>query len=80
MSGAKRQRLSADAAEWRGRHLPGQPGKIMADPELRRFVERLLPRHTFAEIVARCRERFGAERAPSRSGLSRFWRQKQAGR
>lgn len=62
-----------DARAWRRLHLPGRPSKIGADGAVRRFVERLLPNHIFAEVAAKARARFGAKRAPSKSAVGRYW-------
>ena len=59
--------------EWRRRHLSGRPSKIANDAELRQFVDAALERMTFEAIAAACRERFGWERAPSKSAVHRYW-------
>lgn len=46
---------------------------VYADEEVATFLNRL-PRHlTFSEMAAACLERFGAERAWSRSKIIRYW-------
>jgi len=72
--------LARTAAEWRRRHLRGNPNRFIADPELRRLANRMLPTHKFDDILAECRRQLGPERTPSKSALSRFWRQKKAAR
>lgn len=66
-------RYPASAAEWRALHLPGNPGRLARDPEVRVLVDELLPRMTFAAIAAECRRRFGPDRAPSKSAIGRYW-------
>lgn len=63
--------------EWRRRHLPGRPGKIDGDPEVRAVVDDLLNTCTFDQIVAHCRDRFGPDRAPSKSAISRYWQRRR---
>lgn len=60
------------AAERRRLHLPGRGHKVLADPEVRAFVDASLETMTFTAIAKVCRERFGT-RAPSRSSLHRYW-------
>lgn len=65
------------AAEWRRRRLRGNPPKISRDDEVCQFVTEALASTmtmTFAGIVAACREKFGHDRAPSHTGLYRYWR------
>lgn len=45
--------------------------KIDRDPEMKTFILGL-PYMAQAEVINACTERFGAKRAPSRSGLNRF--------
>jgi hypothetical protein len=61
------------AADWRRLHLSGRPSRIVSDPELRAFVDELLPRTTFEQIATACQKRFGAKRAPSKSAVHRYW-------
>lgn len=66
----------------RRRHL----SRFDRDPELTAFVADRLDRLTLDDLAAACRERFGAERAPSRSALHRhairrrvmLWRMRNA--
>lgn len=61
------------AKEWREQHRAGHPHKILRDPEVEAFVEGSLPSMTFQAIADACRERFGAERAPGKSAVHRYW-------
>jgi len=67
----KARLLSAD--ERRRRHLPGVPFKVLRDSEVRLFVDLALETMTFVAIAKACRERFGAERAPGKSAVHRYW-------
>ena len=69
-------RFRFTGATWRRRHLRGNPSKIMCDAAVRRFVNKLLPAVGFFEIAKRCRQKFGAERAPGKSAIHRYWRQR----
>lgn len=42
------------------------------DAQVREFVDAILWDETLASIVAKCRERFGADRAPSSSAVWRY--------
>lgn len=68
----KLQPLDLTAVQWRRLHLPGRQAKIPGDPEIRRFVKKALKTMTFNEIAQACRERFGAERAPSKTAIGRY--------
>lgn len=59
---------------WQSHHPVGERSRsrIDLDPEVRDFVVDRLGRITILGLVAQCRERFG-NRAPSKSGLDRFW-------
>lgn len=59
--------------EWRRRHRPGVPHKVLCDPAVRAFVDERLLTNTFAEIAAQCRATFGQDRAPSKSAINRYW-------
>lgn len=59
--------------DWRRLHRPGHPGKIDRDPEVKAFVDANLAAMTFMDLAQECRARFGADRAPSKSSLSRYW-------
>jgi hypothetical protein len=61
------------AAEWRGLHRRGKPVKILADPELRAFVDEALSTMTLGQIAAASREKFGPKRGTSQSALQRYW-------
>ena len=67
------------AAEWRARHLPGRPGKIAGDPAVRAFIDARLPTTTFTKLAAAGRDGSGADRAPSRSAIHRYWLRTLAG-
>lgn len=68
------------AKEWRRRHLPGPLSKVLIDADVRDFVLRGLKTMTFGALEIACRDRFGRDRAPSRSSLHRFWKRLQADR
>lgn len=70
MSGSRILTIS----DWRAQHLAGTPPKILSDPEVRAFVDERLPRCTFVEIARQALERFGRQRAPSKSAVARYWR------
>ena len=61
------------AEEWRRLHLPGAPSRIMSDPELRAYVDELMPKTSFKRIAEACREKFGRKRAPGKSAVHRYW-------
>jgi hypothetical protein len=61
------------AAEWRRLHLPGNPSRIAGDPELRDYVIRCLETMSFRRAADACLEKFGAERAPRKSAIHRYW-------
>lgn len=61
------------AAEWRARHLRGAPSRILCDQELREFVDEHLRQMSLGKLRQACVERFGSARAPSQSGLYRYW-------
>ncbi len=67
----KRELLTA--AEWRARHLPGQPSRIVGDPEVRAFIDARLSTMTFVELAEAARVEFGLPRAPSKSAIARYW-------
>jgi hypothetical protein len=50
---------------------PGSP--IDSDPELAAFIREQMGKMKLVEIAAACRARFGAERAPSKSAIHRYW-------
>lgn len=54
---------------------PGYGGvsPIDRDPELASFIRPLLGKSTVQVISDLCRERFGPDRAPSKSAIHRFW-------
>lgn len=61
------------AEDWLALHIPGRPGKIVRDAEVRAFIDRHISKMTFTQLAAMCRERFGHERAPTRSTIGRYW-------
>ena len=67
------KRVPIDLAEHRRRHLKGVPHKVLCDPEVREFVHAHVDTMTFPQLATECRERFGDERAPSKSALHRYW-------
>jgi len=68
----KSQRELLTAAEHRARHRPGLPSKI-ADEEVRAFINQRLHELTFSQLAEAALERFGKDRAPSRSVIHRHW-------
>lgn len=64
---------SEEAKRWRQEHRSGHPSKIMADPELRAFVDERFPIMTFEQIAKACRKQFGKERAVGRSAIGHYW-------
>lgn len=46
--------------------------KIESDPEVRRFIHEYGKSMPYHELAAACRERFGENRAPSKSGIGRY--------
>ena len=46
---------------------------VIADQEMRDFIEDRLGRLTLDAIAADCKTRFGADRVPSRSAIHRYW-------
>lgn len=60
-------------AEWRRQHRSGNPSRLTADAELRAYVDRYITKMTFQDLAAKTREQFGADRAVSKSALSRYW-------
>lgn len=52
----------------------GSVSPIDRDPELAAFIRPLLGKSTVQEISDLCRERFGPDRAPSKSAIHRFWK------
>lgn len=48
--------------------------RVDQDEEVRAFITECLGRVTAVQAVTACRERFGAERTPSKSAVDRFWR------
>lgn len=55
----------------RERHR-GRPFKIEEDEEVRAFIHSQPHAMTLTQLANACRERFGHERAPSRSTISRY--------
>jgi hypothetical protein len=51
----------------------GVASKVIADQDIRDFIEDRLGRFTLDVITADCKARFGADRAPSRSVIHRYW-------
>lgn len=64
-------------ATWRGQHQRGGRNKIKTDQEVRAFVEEGLTWMSYQQIADEARERFGVERAPSRSAIQRYWKDRQ---
>jgi hypothetical protein len=60
---------------WRASHpvKTGRKLRVDIDAEVRAFVDDRLGRMTLREIAAKCVATFGSERAPSRSGIHRYW-------
>lgn len=56
-----------------GRNIPfGHRSRIRRDPEMMRFIVERLDRMSQADIIKACKSRFGLDRAPSRTGLSKY--------
>lgn len=55
---------------------PGAGGSshIDRDPELAAFIRQHLGKTPLPEIPALCRDRFGPDRAPSKSAIHRYWK------
>lgn len=70
---SRSNRIILQVQNWRAAHRPGNPARIPADPELQAFVDAALPEMTYAQVVTACRERFGDQRAPSKSAIGRYW-------
>lgn len=51
----------------------GRRPKFYSDIEMRKHLIRLHRETTIAQARASCLDRFGPERTPSRSAISRFW-------
>lgn len=51
----------------------GRRPDFWADGEVRVFLADMHRQTTIAGCVAACREKFGAERTPSKSAVQRFW-------
>ncbi len=47
--------------------------RVKRDPEVEAFIRPRLGVDPIIKIVAACKAKFGAERAPSKSALSRYW-------
>lgn len=73
-----RRKAVASPAEWKGLHRVGRRDIILSDQPVREFVDEALGYMTLVETAAACRERFGAERAPSRSTIHRYLKSRQA--
>lgn len=69
----EKSKQSEAAARWRQEHRPGRPSKIMADPELRAYIDERLPIMTFEQIAKACHRQFGAARAVSQSTIGHYW-------
>ncbi len=65
-------------AAWRALHLTGRPAKLSIDAEVRAYVDELLAANTFQQVADACLARFGAERAPGKSAVHRYFRAVQA--
>ena len=50
----------------------GRLPKIESDPELQSFLHGIIGYHSLSELVRLCQEKFGMERAPSKSCLHRY--------
>lgn len=72
---------STIARYWRQTHpiFKGTPSPIESDAEVQAFLDDRLGRLTFEEIAAACRRHFGADRAPSRSAIHRYWKRVRSG-
>lgn len=69
---ARREVLSLQ--EWRRRHLPGTPHKVLWNSAVTEYVDaELLNGTPYNAVVEQCRVRFGRAVAPSKSALGRYW-------
>jgi hypothetical protein len=71
--------ISKFARDWRAEHRPGSPAKIVADVELRRFIEDRIERMSFRDLAVACRAEFGPARAPGKTTISNYFRGKVKG-
>lgn len=69
----KNKTLSKFARDWRAAHCRGSPAKILADKELRAFIDARLGRMPFRTLAAAAAAEFGHERAPGRSSIARYF-------
>lgn len=67
-----KKRVPPAVAAWRALHRRGRLRKIEGDPKVRRFVDSLLPTHTFAAIERKGRAKHGPG-FPSKSAIHRYW-------
>lgn len=74
-TGRRMPRAPLRPGERRHHHMMGAPSKIERDAEVRDFVIRNITSMTFGQLAQACRQRFGADRAPSKSSMHRFWSQ-----
>lgn len=65
---------ASPASEWRRQHRPGRPSRLNCDPELKAFVDANITGCTFEALAKAVRERFGQDRAVSKSTLARYWK------
>lgn len=61
-------------ANFRKYHKRGSMPKIECDEEIKRIVEEYTPRLAYDRVSQICRERLGKGRAPSRSAIGRYWK------
>lgn len=61
------------ASEHLALHRKGHPFKVAADPLVRAFIDKRLPKMTLSDLAIAARREFGT-RAPSRSAIARYWR------
>lgn len=55
-------------------HSREQFSVVKHDPDVKCFVLQCLKTMTFKEAAAACLEKFGKERAPSKSAIHRYWK------
>jgi hypothetical protein len=67
------RRTPIDLPEWLSIHRGGVPHKVLRDWAVRAFVDQRIRKLGFARLAAECLEQFGAERAPSKSALHRYY-------
>ena len=73
------RRLAAGSID-RPRLTADMRSRVDRDPEVATFLAENLGRMLLKDATAACLKRFGADRAPSRSSIDRYWRRLREGR